>query len=143
MRRWVKVVVVVSAALLLLVVAVGLWLRHALTASLPQLEGEAVLSGLGARVVVERDARGVPTIRGGSRLDVARALGFLHAQERFFQMDLLRRQGAGVLSELFGPAALEADRAARLHRFRHRAGRALEALPDRHRAPRDPRRLPP
>lgn len=133
MRRWVKVVVVVSAAVLLLVVAAALWLRHSLTASLPRLEGEATLAGLDAPVVVERDASGVPTIRGENRLDVARALGFVHAQERFFQMDLLRRQGAGELSELFGPAALEADRAARLHRFRHRARRALEALPDRHR----------
>ncbi len=133
MRRWVKVVVVVSAAVLVLIVAAGLWLRHSLTASLPRLDGEVAVGGLGAPVVVERDALGVPTIRGENRLDVARALGFVHAQERFFQMDLLRRQGAGELSELFGPAALEADRAARLHRFRHRARRALEALPGHHR----------
>ena len=48
---------------------------------------------------IERDALGVPVVRGGSRLDVARATGFLHAQERYFQMDLLRRSAAGELAE--------------------------------------------
>jgi len=133
MSRWVKVLFIVVAAVLLLVLAGGLWVRHALTASLPMLEGEVAVAGLGAEVVIERDAIGVPTIRGETREDVARGLGFVHAQERFFQMDLLRRQGAGELSELFGAAALEADRAARLHRFRHRARRAVEALPAAHR----------
>ncbi len=61
--------------------------------------------GLAAPVRVERDAHGVPVVRGGSRADVARATGFLHAQERFFQMDLTRRRAAGELSELFGEAA--------------------------------------
>ena len=59
-------------------------------------------------VRVERDARGVPVVRGSSRLDVARATGFLHAQERFFQMDLLRRSAAGELAEIFAESALVA-----------------------------------
>jgi hypothetical protein len=60
----------------------------------------ATLAGLSAPVTVERDALGIPTIRGETRLDVARATGFVHAQERFFQMDLLRRTAAGELAEL-------------------------------------------
>jgi penicillin amidase len=133
MRRWVRVLVVVLAALLVLALAAALWVRHALTASLPILDGEVAVAGVQSPVTIERDANGVPTIRGSSRLDVARGLGFVHAQERFFQMDLLRRQGAGELSELFGPVAVEADRAARLHRFRHRAGLAVVAASEAHR----------
>ncbi|HBL30011.1 MAG TPA: penicillin acylase, partial [Acidobacteria bacterium] len=80
---------------------------------------------------MERDALGVPTIRADSRVDGARALGFLHAQDRFFQMDLLRRSSAGELSALFGALAIDVDKANRLHRFRHVAGRVLaRATPD-------------
>ena len=77
---------------------------------------------------IERDALGVPVVRGGSRLDVARATGFLHAQERFFQMDLLRRSAAGELAALIGRPALEMDREARVLRLRLVARRAVKAL---------------
>ncbi len=87
------------------------------------------MAGLGAPVRIERDALGVPVVRGGSRLDVARATGFLHAQERFFQMDLLRRSAAGELAALFGRPALEMDREARVLRLRLVARRAVKALP--------------
>ena len=53
-------------------------------------------------MTVTRDALGVPTITAQSRVDLARAIGFVHAQERFFQMDLQRRQPAGELSALVG-----------------------------------------
>ena len=96
--------------------------------SLPRLEGEVKARGLSAPVSVERDAQGASTFSGRSRSDLAWALGYLHAQERFFQMDLQRRSAAGELSELVGPAALPADRAARLHRFRHRAAAVLAAI---------------
>ena len=64
-----------------------------------------------------------------TRLDVARALGYVHAQDRFFQMDLLRRRSAGELAELFGPAAVSFDREARIHGFRALAQKALALLP--------------
>lgn len=107
--------------------AIGLYIL--LRGSLPLLDGAVILSGLSAPVAIERDALGIPAIRGLNRLDVARATGFVHAQERFFQMDLARRQATGELAELFGAAALERDRAHRLHRFRHRAQQTLIALP--------------
>ena len=69
-----------------------------------------------------------PPIRGASRVDVARAIGVLHAQERFFEMDLSRRRAAGELSALVGPRALAADREIRLHRFRAGAQRAVAAM---------------
>jgi len=133
MRRWLKIVGIIVVAVLLLALSTGLWMRSLITGSLPQLEGESTVAGLGAAVSIERDALGVPTIRGENRTDVARALGFVHAQERFFQMDLLRRKGAGELSELFGSATLEADQAARVHRFRTIARRVVENLPVEHR----------
>lgn len=97
--------------------------------NLPQIDGTAALPGLSAGVTVERDAAGVPTIRGASRRDVARALGYVHAQDRFFQMDLSRRRSAGELAELLGQAAVPIDRDARIHDFRGLARKALALLP--------------
>jgi len=77
------------SVLLLIALAAAAWFYLKTRASLPLLDGQAAVSGLGARVTVERDALGVPTIHGTNRLDVARALGFIHAQDRFFQMDML------------------------------------------------------
>ncbi len=114
-RRALVALTVVGAAL---AIAAVIWARSQLGASLPQLDGTRALPGLDAPVLVDRDALGVPTIRAASRLDAARALGFVHAQDRFFQMDLLRRSAAGELSELFGRAALAQDRRMRAHRFR-------------------------
>ncbi len=105
------------------------WLYLQLHGSLAQLDGAAPLTGLSAPVAVERDSFGIPTIRGENRLDVARATGFVHAQERFFQMDLLRRTAAGELAALVGAAALNWDRAHRPHRFRQRARHALATTP--------------
>ena len=102
--------------------------------SLPPLDGAMALPGLSAPVAVERDALGVPTIRGATRADVARALGCLHAQDRFFQMDLLRRRSAGELAELFGRSALPIDRDVRVHSFRTLARRALGSLAPEQRA---------
>jgi penicillin amidase len=120
--RW---VLAVSGGLLLIVVAAAGWGWWQLRGSLPPLDGERTVAGLAAPVRIDRDALGVPTITGLSRVDVARATGFLHAQDRFFQMDLLRRRGAGELSELFGAAAVELDKSARLHGFRRTAARVV------------------
>ncbi len=118
---------VLSALAVLAVVSVlaGYFL---LRRSLPQLDGTRAVAGLSAAVKVERDALGVPRIAGATRLDVARATGFLHAQERYFQMDLLRRRAAGELAELFGAAAVEVDQSARRHGFRVTAQRVVERL---------------
>ena len=111
---------------LVLLLLLGSWL--ALRASLPQIDGSRSLAGLRTEVTVERDANGVPTIRAASKEDLYRALGFLHAQDRFFQMDLLRRQAGGELSELFGPAALPLDRNARRHGLRSVAEQVIARL---------------
>lgn len=101
-----------------------------LLGSLPHYDGKAHISGLSDSVIVERDALGSVTVRAQNRLDLARALGYVHAQERFFEMDLMRRSAAGELAELFGAAALAADRKARVHRMRARAQAMLAELTD-------------
>jgi penicillin amidase len=116
---------------IVLLAAGALWAWSRVRASLPELDGERAMAGLSAPVTIERDALGVPTIRAESRLDAVRALGFLHAQDRFFQMDLLRRQAAGELAELIGPAVIDADREHRVHRFRAVARRVVaQAAPE-------------
>jgi penicillin G amidase len=122
------------AVALLLVIVVGsvgaaVWATWQLRGSLPQLDGEVALAGLSERVSVSRDGLGIPSVRGRSRADVARATGFLHAQDRFFQMDLSRRRAAGELSALVGPRALTIDRQLRAHRFRAAARDGLARLP--------------
>ncbi|MGH7947177.1 MAG: penicillin acylase family protein, partial [Opitutaceae bacterium] len=107
----------VSLIVLLTIVA-SFWVVARIRASLPQLEGTSNVSGLSAPVTIERDALGVPTLRAATRIDVSRALGWLHGQDRFFQIDVLRRVAAGELSELFGKRAIVRDRATRMHGFR-------------------------
>lgn len=93
--------------LFLLALVVGFfWLRT----SLPQLEGEARLAGLEAEVTVSRDGDGIVRIQAGSDLDAYRALGYLHAQDRLWQMDFMRRSGAGRLSEVVGAPTIRIDK---------------------------------
>ena len=98
------------AVLLAVGTAAAAWAYWQLRASLPVLEGHLSAPALAAPVTIERDVQGVPTITGESRADVAWALGFLHAQERYFQMDGQRRTASGELSELVasGPPSAEA-----------------------------------
>ncbi|AWL12345.1 Penicillin amidase [Saliniradius amylolyticus] len=117
---------------LILLTAVAVY--SLLRASLPQLDGQVAMDGLSQPVSLQRDGRGMASLTAANRLDLARALGFVHGQERFFQMDLMRRNSAGELSALFGEAALERDREIRLHRFRSRAERRLTDLPEAHHA---------
>ena len=124
--RWVSRLAVGLAALLLLL-ALLTW--AALRASLPQLDGTIALPGLSAPLSISRDAIGSAVLQGQNRQDLARGLGFVHAQERFFEMDLTRRSAAGELSALFGEAAVERDKARRVHRMRARLAERLTQLP--------------
>jgi penicillin G amidase len=120
---------------IVLLIAVPLAVLHiGLSASLPKLDGNVSAPGLAAPVTITRDSLGTPTIEGATRTDVAYGTGFVHAQDRFFQMDLSRRLAAGELSELFGKVALEQDRKARLFRFRSLAQKVFADAPADQRA---------
>lgn len=112
-----------------LVVIVGAAVYFILNASLPQYSGSTRVNGVQSPVTLNRDDLGTLEIIADNRLDAAFALGFSHAQERFFQMDLLRRSAAGELSAIIGPATLNLDRRNRLHRFRYRAEQVINQLP--------------
>ncbi len=101
-----------------------LWLRT----SLPQTSGEIILRGPDEAVEIRRDARGVPLIRAASARDAYFALGFVHAQDRLFQMDMMRRAGAGRLAEVLGEALLAHDREMRLLGLYRLAERSLAYL---------------
>ena len=122
---WIRRIAIALLALLLLVVLAA-WAL--LRGSVPALDGEKPLPGLSAAVTIQRDALGVVTIDAASEADAMRALGYVHAQERFFEMDLMRRSAAGELAELFGPIALDTDRQHRVHRMRERVLRDLPTI---------------
>lgn len=117
-------------ALIVLIVVAVLGVYFVVRGSVPQLNGSLHAAGLSAQVTVERDALGVATVRGANQRDVAYAIGFVHAQERFFEMDLMRRSAAGELSELFGSAALSIDKQRRPFRMRMRAQEVVQSLKD-------------
>ena len=119
---------IIAAASLALIA--GVLVYTVLLKSLPRLDGEFVTEGITADVSIQRDAGGIPVITAGNRVDLAYGTGFVHGQDRFFQMDLTRRNAAGELAELFGPDALDIDRRHRFHRFRTRANAVVLALSD-------------
>jgi penicillin amidase len=114
--------------LLVLALLVCGGLYFAVRGSLPPLDGQRVVAGPGSPVSIERDALGVVTITAATRDDAAFATGFVHAQDRYFQMDLARRMSAGRLAELFGDKALDNDARNRLHRFSTVAAAVLAEL---------------
>lgn len=91
----------------LLVIAGGGFI--ALRTSLPTIDGRIVVAGLHGEVGIVRDADGVPTITAQNDDDLAFGLGYAHAQDRLFQMELQRRYGAGRLAEIFGASAVPVD----------------------------------
>ena len=93
----------------------------------PQHEGELELPELDAAVEVLRDKHGIPHIYAQTEADLWRAQGFVHAQDRLWQMEMNRRVALGRLAELFGPVALDADRFSRIVGFRRAAELELAA----------------
>jgi penicillin amidase len=118
----------IALALLLLAVLLAVVAWALLRGSVPALDGDKPLAGLSAPATIQRDALGVVTIDADSEADAMRALGYVHAQERFFEMDLMRRSAAGELAELFGPIAVDIDRKHRVHRLRDRVREQLPAI---------------
>jgi len=104
--------ILIGVLVLPLVLGGGLYLY--LLSSLPQTDGRLVLAGPKAEIRIDRDADGVPLIAAQDDEDAAFGLGFVHAQDRLFQMELQRRYGAGRLAEVFGAEALTIDRQMRV-----------------------------
>ena len=105
-----RILKVTAIAVLCGAVAVGGTVTWFFARALPCYKGEQTLRGLSAPVHVYRDAYAVPHIFAGSMNDAARTLGYLHASERLFQMEMQRRAGQGRLSEMIGEDLLGVDK---------------------------------
>src|SRR5256714_11685117 len=105
--KWLgRIALAIFVVLALVVAAAWFYTRLAL----PQTDGVLRLSGPRAEIRIERDADGIPTIKAGSLEDAAFGLGFVHAQDRLWQLETHRRIGSGQLAEAFGEAALDSDK---------------------------------
>ncbi|MCP3906171.1 MAG: penicillin acylase family protein [Planctomycetes bacterium] len=100
-----------------------------ITDSLPRTTGEVLVPSLRAPVDITRDELGIPVIRAVTLADACRAQGFVHAQDRFFQMDASRRLAAGRLAEIAGRSVLDLDRSNRRYRFAQVAREVVARAP--------------
>lgn len=113
--------------LALIAAGFGVW---TVQRSFPQLDGEAVVAGLDAPVTVQRDALGIPVITAGSTDDLFFAQGYVHAQDRFWEMDFRRHVTSGRVSEIFGESQLATDKFLRTLGWRETAEEEVAALDD-------------
>jgi penicillin G amidase len=123
-----RVLLGLLAVVVVVVVVASVVVVSAVRSSLPRTSGEATLPGLAGAVTVLRDESGIPHLYGDSLTDLARAQGYVHAQERFFEMDLRRHVTAGRLSELVGADGLDSDKVIRTMGWRRVAEEELPTL---------------
>ena len=130
-RRRLALRVLAGIVLLLVVVALagGIWFYSVARSAVPQMDGTLNVPGLKERVVVVRDAYGVPHVTASSLEDLFFAQGYVTAQERLWQLDATRRFAAGELSEILGDGFLEQDRRQRILISAMPRAEALRTLP--------------
>ena len=112
--------------LVLLVVGIGVWLYGVARSPLPELDGTISVSGISGPVSVIRDGHGVPTIEAATLDNLFFAQGYVTAQDRLFQMDILRRAASGELSEIAGESTLKHDREQRILGLRAMTEKGLQ-----------------
>ncbi|HEX3740155.1 MAG TPA: penicillin acylase family protein, partial [Terriglobales bacterium] len=122
-KLW-RAAALVAIVLFCLIAIVLLWLFSIAHSALPQIDGTVAVAGLSAPVNVTRDAHGVPTIDALTVDDLFFAQGYVTAQDRLFQMDLLRRASKGELAEIVGKVAVKHDRQQRILGIRATADKA-------------------
>ncbi|MFO7525338.1 MAG: penicillin acylase family protein [Ignavibacteriaceae bacterium] len=110
MPKWIKVLIGLTVSFIIIFLVGGYFIGQMLKASLPEYSGELKTSSIKNNIDVYRDSLAVPYIFADSDEDAAFALGYLHAQERMFTMDLIRRAGEGRLSEILGEKTIPFDK---------------------------------
>lgn len=123
-----RIAFLVLAALLVIAVAAAFFVTWTIQRSFPETDGVVELDGLQAEVTVQRDDRGIPTITADTTDDLFRAQGFVHAQDRFFEMDFRRHVTAGRVAEMFGPSQAGTDAFLRTLGWRDIAEAEVEAM---------------
>ncbi len=121
MKRSLTVTALVIAA----IAGGGIWYVQS---KLPMRQGQVGLNALQGPVTVRYDERGVPHIRAGNQTDMYRALGYVQAQDRLFQMEIMRRLARGELAEVLGPKLVDTDKLFRSLRIRERAASYVAEL---------------
>lgn len=123
-----RIAFLVVAALVVVAVAAAFFVTWTIQRSFPQTSGEVTLKGLEKSVIVQRDDRGIPTITASTASDLLFAQGFVHAQDRFFEMDFRRHVTSGRVSEMFGASQVDTDKFLRTLGWRKTAEKEVEAL---------------
>lgn len=124
----------VIAGLIVIAVAAAFFVVWTIQRSFPQTTGELEVDGLQAQVTVQRDDLGVPTITADSSDDLFYAQGFVHAQDRFFEMDFRRHVTSGRVAEMFGESQAGTDMFLRTLGWHEIAEQEFEAMDDATRA---------
>jgi penicillin G amidase len=114
------------SAIAVILAGLAAYAYFAVHSALPQLDGRLPVSGLSASITVTRDGHGVPTIEANSLEDLFFAQGYVTAQDRLWQMDIMRRFASGELSEVLGEDTLKVDREQRILGLRAAARKAME-----------------
>ncbi len=131
MKRLVRVLLGICIAIALCTLFAYFGLRWLARSGMPQLEGEVHLAGMEKGATVTRDKWGIPHIEAESQHDAYFALGYSMAQERLFQIEMMRRLSQGELSEIVGSIALDIDKAMRILRLRPKADENAALLRER------------
>src|SRR5580700_525130 len=131
---WGRVLLWLLLILILLVAGALAYAYFAAVSALPQLDGRLQVKGLSAAVKVTRDSHGVPAIEAATLEDLFLAQGYVTAQDRLWQMDVMRRFASGELSEILGEDTLKLDREQRILGLRAAAKKGLETASPRDRS---------
>ena len=127
-KRWLlRTFGIFLVVILLTAAAIAAWFYLTARSALPQVDGTIGLPGLSGKVTVTRDLRGMPTIEAASLEDLFLAQGYVTAQDRLWQMDIMRRFAAGEIAEILGPEFVQHDREQRILGLRQAARHAIEA----------------
>ena len=126
-RIAIRVVIALLALALIVFLAFDVWFYRAVRAALPVEDGTLRLAGLQQPVVVTRDSLGIPTITASNLNDLFFAQGYVTAQERLWQMDMMRRYASGDLAMVLGPSFVEVDRDQRILGLRQVAEKVIAA----------------
>ncbi|MCP2605117.1 penicillin acylase family protein [Candidatus Aminicenantes bacterium AH-873-B07] len=125
MKKSLKIILFTVLSLIIGIIFILIYLFHS---SLPQIKGEISIKGISNRIEIIRDKFGIPHIFAKNEKDLFFACGYVHAQDRLWQMELMRRSGYGTLSEIFGEKTLKRDIRARILGLKIAAQKELNNL---------------
>ena len=112
--------------LLATIIICGISLYFYLKSTAPKYEGEVVVNALNDNVIVKYDTYAIPHIYADNAIDAYRALGYVHAQDRLFQMEMIRRVSAGTLAEILGEKLVKTDKFFRILGIRKMAKKSAD-----------------